>query len=391
MAYGPRELQRLCEQVVAYKALGDARLVDALQILTDCSSHQENKITIITIGIIPTLGSILSDSGTSLQSKSAVCDLLASLALLGTGRSACVESSELLVSLKSILLELSSDPELQRRVLHVIAILSDSYDGTCNALDRTEVAESVAFYLQHRRGALASAAQAAGNILKNTPHTWKLFVGQNILMPVFRQAVSAETSILTRQAIFSFLHQISLATNKSRLELLAEPAFVPICAELLNMEIETLPVVKMLNAIAIEPEGKRQLTKYCILGLSRLTLKFPGASEIIQLIRNCAEDELFVRKFTQHNLLNPELLRVTIGSQCLRVMPPLLTTQPGKALAAVEYILTHHADSCVISTAFVNPAEAARSPKIFALTQCPGLLETLEALSATACLQILKY
>ena len=200
-------------------------------------------------------------------------------------------------------------------------------------------------------------------------------------MPVFREAISAETSISTRRAILYFLYQLSLATKFARSELLEEPAFIPICSELLNLEIETISVVKLMNAVAIEPEGKRQITKHCIPSLSRLTWKFQNASEISQLIGNCAESETFVKRFTSHNLKNPELLRVTIGNCCLRAMTDLL---PDSVLA-LEYILTHP-----VHTRPPSQADAARSPRNFVMTQCPGLLETLETLGASACLEILK-
>ena len=233
----------------------------------------------------------------------------------------------------------------------------------------------------------ASLCLAVGNIVNMYPDSASVFVGQQLLNKVTLP--------------MPFIGSVARASTAGRAELLDESSIVEVALDVLGRgNRDSYEALEVLEALSIEPQGKRQIAKSGVGVLAHLAATSEASDEDVAsgrfrstlygLIRSLSELPEFLFKFVEVLQSEGRLLREIFGNLALKPLNQLL---PGTlALEAVYQILSQPGNPVMLAH-FVCPKKAWREPREFVKGECMGMVETLRACGdvdlAKKCLEII--
>lgn len=419
MAFGDRLFPRLVDQLKD-EAMSADKLVEALSVICDLCSHQENKCQATTADVVAAATNLLMHDCLKVRREAA--RVVASVALMIGGRSCMpMGNSKMPVKIAGVIAAGPTLPRLAKLLIgcndelvrmhtaEAMQAVTIFRDGCQQAVDQGMVkviaqylcatlpdlppSKPLALCLNHLLRTLAAVTIYAIDGMRDIFGVGLVGKVVTVLgrMPKDGLGVisKAESMEIVRQGLRMLWHCGNDA--RGRKEMLKANA-VRILTDYLQSDDGKVreTAVCALNVISLETQGKDEVLRHSIESLARLLHSNVESAYLhetcVQLIRCAAELPAFRYAFAEHNINSIWLLEKIFGTAALATISPLL--RPGRteatrfqAVHVVRHFLTHPQPAVgdEIRVPPVRPS-IVEDPALFALEECTGIMPNLLSL-----------
>lgn len=418
MAFGERLFPRLVDQLKT-PGMAPNKLTEALCVICDLCSHQENKVSAVASDTVAAATNLLMHDSVEVRREAA--RVIGSVAQMVGGRSCmpignanmprkltgAVAPGPTLPRLSKLLLQ-CDDEIVKKNVAEALCAMTVFRDGCqqvvdqgtvkavaqylCYTLPDTPATSNLALCLLSLLRTLAAVTMYANNGMRDLLGTGLIgkvivFLGQIDGIPAMRQDDSTET---VRQALRMLWHVGN--DPEGRKEMLKADGVKVITSYL---EANQAPqcreaAICALNVISLETNGKMEVLKHSTEAFARLLHSDQETAYLhetcVQLCRAASELPWFRFEFARHVLKSIWLLEKIWGTTALAAVSPLLDPK--------EDVETRTQAAHVISHFLRNPAPGQGDeirvppvfgsyviePAMFAMEECVSILPNLVSL-----------
>mmetsp|Transcript_36427 Transcript_36427/g.66732 ORF Transcript_36427/g.66732 Transcript_36427/m.66732 type:complete len:527 (-) Transcript_36427:21-1601(-) len=416
-AFGARLFPRLVEQLTDPEMPAE-RLVEALRVVCDLCSHQENKCDAITSDVVSAATTLLTHEVVEVQREAARVVTSAALIMLGrsclpvgnaqaaTNQNGPLPPGPTLEALGHLLLN-CDDETVKMNVAEAAMALSRFRDGCQQAVDQGLV-QSIAKYLtgtlpelppsRPLAVCLCSLLQTLGAVTMYASGGLRDVFGVDLLRRVicFLESLAggkgiaavnqSETTDIVRHSLRMLWHCGNDPIGRK--ELLKADGVRVITLYLPHEDSKVREAaVCALNVASLETFGKQEVLKHSIEPLGRLLHSQEETTYLhetcVQLCRCAAELPAFRFALARHLLGSIWLLERILGSASLSAVSPLLEpAEPEEvrvqATGVIAYFLkSPPAKGDVIRVPPLAPSSLIDTPALYALAECVSLLPNL--------------
>mmetsp|Transcript_8338 Transcript_8338/g.19642 ORF Transcript_8338/g.19642 Transcript_8338/m.19642 type:complete len:521 (-) Transcript_8338:27-1589(-) len=418
-AFGARLFPRLMEQLTDPEMPAE-KLTEALRVVCDLCSHQENKCDAIMSDVVSAATTLLTHEAVEVQREAVRVITSAALIMLGrsnlpvgNARAAASPTSPLppgptLQALSHLLLK-CDDEIVKMNVAEAAMSLTRFRDGCQQALDQGLV-QSIAQYLTDTLPeipkssplamCLCSLLQTLGTVTMYASGGLRDVFGVDLLRRVIDflevlaqptcEGITAVGESGTTEIVRHILRMLWHCGNDpiGRKELLEADGVRVITLYLPHKDSKVREVaVCALNVASLETSGKKEVLKHSKEELGRLLHSEEETTYLhetcVQLCRSAAEYPAFRYALARHLLGSIGLLEKILGTASLSAVSPLLEpAEPEEirvqATGVIAYFLkSPPAKGDVIRVPPLAPSSLIDTPALYALAECVGLLPNL--------------